>query len=93
MDWWYVWRFMMHRNPARIPVVLKRMRDHSKTRGMNMFTDIRDWLGGWPMEFVWDAEAVKFVEERGFRLKEIATGEANTEFLFERRATTGAPVR
>lgn len=84
MDWWYVWRFMMHRNPARIPVVLKRMRDHSKTRGMKMFTDIRDWLGGWPMEFVWDAEAVTFVENRGFRLKEIATGQANTEFLFER---------
>lgn len=84
MDWWYVWRFMMHKNPARIPVVLKQMRDYRKNRGMNMFTDIRDWLGGWPMEFVWDAEAVKFLEERGFKLKEIATGHANTEFLFER---------
>jgi len=87
MDWWYVWRFMMHRNPTLIPVVLKRMRDHSKTRGMNMFTDIRDWLGGWPMEFVWDADAIKFCEQRGFILREILTGEANTEFLFERRAT------
>ena len=54
---------------------------------MNMLTDIRDWLGGWPMQFVWDAEAVKFVEDRGFRLKKIATGEANTEFLFERPAS------
>jgi len=87
MEWWYVWRFRMHRNPARIPVVLWQMLDHSRTRGMNMLTDIRDWLGGWPMQFVWDAEAVKFVEDRGFRLKKIATGEANTEFLFERPAS------
>ena len=88
MDWWYVWRFMMHKNPARIPVVLKQMRDYRKNRGMNMFTDIRDWLGGWPMEFVWDAEAIKFCEGRGFALKEIATGHANTEFLFEREPAT-----
>jgi 2-polyprenyl-3-methyl-5-hydroxy-6-metoxy-1,4-benzoquinol methylase len=92
MDFWYVWRFMMHRNPARIPVVLKRMHDHGKTRGMNMFTDIRDWLGGWPMEFVWDADAIRFCEQRGLALKEISTGEANTEFLFERRAITSAPT-
>ena len=47
-----------------------------------MLTDIRDWLGGWPMEFVYDAEAVRFCEALGFRLERIATGEANTEFLF-----------
>jgi len=84
MEWWYVWRFMMRRNPLRLPLVYWRMRNHSKVRGMDLFTDIRDWLGGWPMQFVWDAEAVKFVESRGFRLKHVATGEANTEFLFER---------
>jgi 2-polyprenyl-6-hydroxyphenyl methylase/3-demethylubiquinone-9 3-methyltransferase len=91
MDWWYVWRFMMRRNPARLPLVLWQMLQRRRVRGMNLFTDIRDWLGGWPMEFVWDAEAVKFVEDRGFRLKAIATGEANTEFLFERTASTAAP--
>jgi 2-polyprenyl-6-hydroxyphenyl methylase/3-demethylubiquinone-9 3-methyltransferase len=84
MDWWYVWRFMMNRNPVRLPLVLWQVFKRSRTRGMNIFTDIRDWLGGWPMQFVWDAEAVKFVEDRGFRVKEIVTGEANTEFLFER---------
>jgi 2-polyprenyl-6-hydroxyphenyl methylase/3-demethylubiquinone-9 3-methyltransferase len=91
MDWWYVWRFMMRRNPARIPLVLWRMLAPSRTRGMNLFTDIRDWLGGWPMQFVWDAQAMTFVEDRGLRLKEIATGEANTEFLFERPASTSDP--
>lgn len=87
MDYWYVWRFMMQRDVKRLPEVLKRMRDYRKDRGMNLMTDIRDWLGGWPMEFVWDADAIKFCEARGLTLKEIATGKANTEFLFQR---TGA---
>ncbi len=85
MDFWYVWRFQLHRNPLLLPHFLQRMRDYKKNRGMNIFTDIRDWLGGWPMEFVYDAEAIKFCENMGFQLKNIATGEANTEFLFTKK--------
>jgi 2-polyprenyl-6-hydroxyphenyl methylase/3-demethylubiquinone-9 3-methyltransferase len=51
---------------------------------MDIMTDIRDWLGGWPMEFVYDKEAIDFVEKLGFKLDQIATGKANTEFLFIR---------
>ncbi len=82
MDLWYVWRFVMNRDFRRLPEFVKRMREHKRKRGMNIFTDIRDWLGGWPMEFVKDADAVKFCEGLGFRLEKMATGEANTEFLF-----------
>jgi 2-polyprenyl-3-methyl-5-hydroxy-6-metoxy-1,4-benzoquinol methylase len=85
LDLWYVWRFMLNRNPLRLPEFLKRMREHKKNRGMNIFTDIRDWLGGWPMEFVYDAEAIKFCEDLGFKLENIKTGEACTEFLFIRQ--------
>jgi Ribosomal protein L11 methylase len=84
MDIWYVWRFQMNRNPLRLRAFLKRMHEYKKTRGMNIFTDIRDWLGGWPMEFVYDKEAIDFCKKMGFRLEKIATGEANTEFLFVR---------
>ena len=55
-----------------------------RTRGMELMTDVRDWLGGWPMEFVLDAEAIKFVENLGFKLSNIKKGEACTEFLFQR---------
>ena len=82
MDLWYVWRFMLNRNLLRLPEFFRRMRDHKKNRGMNIFTDIRDWLGGWPMEFVYDAEAIKYCEDLGFKLCKIKTGEACTEFLF-----------
>jgi SAM-dependent methyltransferase len=84
MDIWYVWRFMMNRDIRRFPEFLKRMQEHKKNRGMNIFTDIRDWLGGWPMEFVYDKEAIDFCKKMGFGLEKISTGEANTEFLFRR---------
>ncbi len=94
MDWWYVWRFQMNKNLLKLPEFLRRMREYKKNRGMNIFTDIRDWLGGWPMEFVYDKEAIDFVEKRGFTLERIATGEANSEFLFVRKqASTKNPNR
>ena len=87
MELWYIWRFYMHRNPLLFPLFVQRWWSYKKTRGMNIFTDIRDWLGGWPMEFVCDADVVAFCQRLGFRLENIATGHANTEFLFVREST------
>jgi len=85
MEMWYIWRFQMNRNIFLLPQVLKIMISYRKNRGMNMFTDIRDWLGGWPMEFVRDADAILFCKDLGLQLENIATGQANTEFLFKRK--------
>ena len=82
MDWWYVWRFVMGKDLRRVPEFLQRRRDHKKTRGMDIMTDIRDWLGGWPMEFVYDNDVIDFCKKHSFRLENITTGEACTEFLF-----------
>jgi SAM-dependent methyltransferase len=86
MEWWYVWKYMMQSNPLRFPVVLWRVARHRLTRGMSLFVDIRDWLGGWPMEFTFDADVIKFLDERGFSLVNIKAGEACTEFLFMKRS-------
>lgn len=46
MEWWYFWRFiglgeLRHfRNPFRL------FRNYAGSRGMSLWTDIRDWLGG-----------------------------------------------
>jgi SAM-dependent methyltransferase len=86
MVWWYVWVYMMNKNVLAFPHVLWRMARHRMTRGMSLFVDIRDWLGGWPMEFTYDADVIKFLDERGFSMKNIKTGQACTEFLFAKRA-------
>ena len=85
MEICYIWRFQLHRNIFLLPLFLKRMIDYRENRGMNIFTDIRDWLGGWPMEFVQDADAISFCKNLGLRLEKMAAGEANTEFLFRRK--------
>lgn len=83
MEYWYVWRFGMGGNPLRLPLLLKQVIDKKKQRGMSYMTDVRDWLGGWPMEYADDQEVVDFLEEReGFELMKVTTGEACTEFLF-----------
>lgn len=85
MELAYLWRFRLNRKPWRLPSLLLQARRYKKSRGMNYMTDVRDWLGGWPMEFCRDADVVRFVTaDGGFKLEKMKTGEANTEFLFSR---------
>ena len=84
MEVWYIWRFMMDREWGKFSDVVERARAYKKERGMNLITDVRDWLGGWPMEFVFDDDVIKFCKDKGLALEKISSGEANTEFLFKR---------
>jgi len=85
MEYWYLWRFGLGRNPLRLPYLLKQVYDKKKKRGMSYMTDVRDWLGGWPMEYADDQEVVDLLEQKhGFELAKISTGEACTEFLFRK---------
>jgi 2-polyprenyl-6-hydroxyphenyl methylase/3-demethylubiquinone-9 3-methyltransferase len=89
MELWYLWRFGLDRNPLRLPVLLKQVYDKKRQRGMSYMTDVRDWLGGWPMEYAADQDVISTMQEKhGFKLVNIATGEACSEFLFAR---DGAP--
>ena len=83
MEYWYIWRFGIGRNPLRLPLLLKQIYEKKKGRGMSYMTDVRDWLGGWPMEFADDQAVVDFLKEKfDFELVRMSTGEACTEFLF-----------
>jgi SAM-dependent methyltransferase len=84
LELWYIWRYELGGQLKGWSAVLKRAREYKKSRGMSKLTDIRDWLGGWPMEFVYDKDVVAFVEPLGCELQKMKTGEANTEFLFRR---------
>jgi 2-polyprenyl-6-hydroxyphenyl methylase/3-demethylubiquinone-9 3-methyltransferase len=81
IELWYIFKYV---RPAVYLKILFGLGE-KRTRGMDFLTDIRDWLGGWPMEFVYDAEVIKFVEVRGFDLENINKGEACTEFFFKRK--------
>lgn len=90
LEAWYIWNYYIYRDVKRLPEFLDRLSTHKKSRGMSLMTDLRDWLGGWPMEFAGDQETVDLLEgECGFRLTNALTGEACSEFLFEK---TGRPA-
>lgn len=89
----YLWR--CHCAPAKgnlkditkgLIEIWKRWREYSLSgRGMDFWTDIHDWLGGWPMEFADESELCRQIQSGGeFSLLRMNTGEGNTEFLFRR---------
>lgn len=87
---WYVWRFAMQKDIRRLPEVINRVISYRFNRGMNYFADIRDWLGGWPMEYAGDQETTDLMEQEfGYKLINVDTGQACSEFLFQR---TGTPT-
>jgi len=82
MEWQYAWRTVLlpelrtGRNP------LRAIRDYG-LRGMAFWTDVRDWLGGWPMDFASFAETQAFCRrELGLALVNVKTGQGCTEYVF-----------
>jgi len=62
---------------------LSYMKAYKKSRGMSYWHDVKDWLGGYPMEFAGNKETEDFCRESlGLDLIHIKAGEGNTEFLF-----------
>lgn len=84
MEQWYFFKFVYNSNP-RLHLKGRLAKGPKRARGMDLLTDVRDWLGGWPMEFVYDQEVIDFVEEKGFALTNIDKGKACTEFLFKKK--------
>lgn len=59
-------------------------RDYSG-RGMTAWTDTKDWLGGYPMEFASYQETRKFGEdELGLELVNVLNGQGCTEYIFSK---------
>jgi SAM-dependent methyltransferase len=57
--------------------------DYKKNRGMSFYIDVKDWLGGWPMEFSTVNDVIRNVTANNqFLLKNINFSEGNTEYLF-----------
>ncbi len=57
---------------------------YKRSRGMSYLTDVRDWVGGWPMEYSSVAQVAGAAKAAGLKLVKTSIGEANTEYLFTR---------
>jgi 2-polyprenyl-6-hydroxyphenyl methylase/3-demethylubiquinone-9 3-methyltransferase len=70
---------ILHKNP------MTRYRIVKQSRGMAYFTDLLDWLGGYPFEVAKPEAVFEFFKKRGFQLLNLKTagiGHGNNEFVF-----------
>ena len=84
MELLYIWEIMLQKNIFAFPVLLKRIFGYKHFRGMAFYNDVKDWLGGWPMEFAKRSDVKAWAEKHGLEMLAMKTGEANTEYLFKR---------
>lgn len=66
---------------------LERYRNHKKYRGMSLFHDWRDWLGGYPFEPAKPERIIRFYQNLGYELiqyKPTDHGFGNNQFLFRK---------
>ena len=89
MEWGYAWSSTIWPSLRNGSNPLKTIREYKASRGMEFWTDIKDWLGGWPMEFAGLAETKAFCKDRlELELVNISAGEANAEYLFRKRGAS-----
>lgn len=80
-------RLLTLRNPLVPAAVLLKGLRQKPERGMSRWTDLVDWVGGWPFEVARPEEVFDFVYQRGFQLQRLRTcggGLGCNEFLFRR---------
>ena len=73
---------------------LGRYTQYKRSRGMSVYHDIIDWLGGYPFEVAKPEEVFEFFTARGFRLCKLKTSAGTggcNEFVFE-DASAEAPA-
>ncbi len=59
----------------------------ARARGMHVWYDLVDWVGGWPYEVAKPEEVFRFLRDRGFVLQELTTSQGHgcNEFVFVRQ--------
>ena len=67
---------------------LSRYKQYKQLRGMSYFTDLLDWLGGYPFEAAKPEAVLDISRAKGFELTKLRTvggGHGNNEYVFRRR--------
>lgn len=75
--------------PVGPSMIIKKLLGRSLPRGMSVWHDLIDWLGGYPFETSTPEQIVDFYVDKGYRASKIRTVGSNhgcNEFVFEKNA-------
>lgn len=73
----------------RNPLPFKKWKDKKKDRGMSVWHDLVDWVGGYPFEVAKPEDIFHFFRGEGFRLQRLKTcggGLGCNEYVFEKES-------
>jgi SAM-dependent methyltransferase len=87
MEWAYALRYAILPDLIRRRDPWRQLRER-KDRGMDYWTDVRDWLGGWPMEFASVPAVLSHAAQHQLQLLNLKTGQACAEYVFRRQGAT-----
>lgn len=88
MEGSYILKYLILLHILQLKNPLKIVNQYKKRRGMAFFTDLKDWLGGYPYEHAKIEEVLQFCKKKlNLELVNIKTGEANTEYLLQKIRT------
>ena len=83
LELWYIWRFDLNKSVRNLPTLIRRIRSRTG-RGMAYYTDLVDWVGGWPMQFVKLEDVQEWVKKNNMEIINLNYGkQANTEYLIQ----------
>ena len=83
--WWELRSFLIRLVRLENPLPFADWAEKKQTRGMSVWHDLVDWVGGYPFEVARPDEVFDFLSERGFtlrRLKTVGTGHGCNEYVF-----------
>jgi 2-polyprenyl-6-hydroxyphenyl methylase/3-demethylubiquinone-9 3-methyltransferase len=72
---------------------LSSWRTQGRSRGMSAWTDLVDWVGGYPFEVAKPEQVFRLFRDRGFSLRELRTNGGSmgcNEFVFIRTSCSGS---
>ena len=82
----YIYNNLMQSKIRNIYQLIKMLMTYKKNRGMALWTDIKDWLGGWPMEFTSAKEVYSYsLNKLELTLINLKMGNGCTEYLFKKK--------
>jgi 2-polyprenyl-6-hydroxyphenyl methylase/3-demethylubiquinone-9 3-methyltransferase len=73
---------------------LRPIRSYGSERGMSFWTDLVDWVGGYPFQVAKPEEVFNFFRDRGFRLERLTTNAGSlgcNEYVFVRTGEAARP--
>lgn len=79
MEWRHASRIFLG-GLRRLEMPWTLMRNYG-VRGMDFWTDVRDWLGGWPIEFASYSEVERWGQQNGLTIVNAILGEGCTEYV------------